>query len=146
MEVIFCLARFILKNSLNRFLGCVKGSPEFRSAFWGLPEVPRRVLSRVACTYKGRKKHINFLNINSLHPAQKPHFGPPGKKFMCLISWERTQKSTHVNFFGGNLGVKKGAPNGPFRTTKSLVYCFFLPLNKNWRKSKKKKGKYPQTL
>ena len=31
-------------------------------------------------------------------------------------------------FFGGVLGVKKGVPNGPFSATKSLVYCFVLPL------------------
>ena len=48
---------------------------------------------------------------------------------MCLISWERTQKGdTHKLFRGGNFGVKKGVPNGPFWATKSLVYCFFPAL------------------
>ena len=46
---------------------------------------------------------------------------------MCLISWERMQ-GTHINFFGGILGVKKGVRNRPFSATKSWVYCFFFVL------------------
>ena len=46
---------------------------------------------------------------------------------MCLSSWGRTQKGTHINFFGGDFGGQKGVPNGPFSVTKSLVYCFFFP-------------------
>ena len=60
---------------------------------------------------RGPKKHINFFNINFFAPTQNTP--------------ERTQKGTHINFFGGTLGVKKGVPNGPFSVTKSLVYCFF---------------------
>ena len=77
---------------------------------------------------KGRKKHINFFNINFLHPTRNPPFWAPRKKFMCLISWERTQRGTHINFFGGILGVKNGVPNEPFSARKSLVYCFFPAL------------------
>ena len=81
-------------------------------------------------TGKGRKKHINFFNISFLAPTQNPQFWAPRKKFMCLISWERAQKGTHINFFGGIFGVKKGVPNGRFSTTKSLVYCFFPAPNR----------------
>ena len=78
---------------------------------------------------KGRKKNTNFFKINFLAPTQNPPFWAHRKKLMCLISWERTQKKgTHINFFGGIFGVKNGVPNGPFSATKSLVYCFFLPL------------------
>ena len=76
----------------------------------------------------GPKKHINFFNINFLAPTQNTRFWPPRKKLMCLISWERTQKGTHINFFGGDFGVKKGVPNRPFSATKSLVYRFFPAL------------------
>ena len=62
--------------------------------------------------------HINFFNINFLARTRNPPFGPP-KKSLC----ERTQKGTHINFFGGISGVK----NGPFSSTKSLVCCFFFP-------------------
>ena len=48
---------------------------------------------------------------------------------MCLISWGKRQKGTHINFFSGFFfgggGVRNGAPNGPFSATKSFVYCFF---------------------
>ena len=57
--------------------------------------------------------NINFFKINFLGPTQNTPFWAPRKKFMCLISWERTQKGTHRNFFGGIFGVKKGVPNGP---------------------------------
>ena len=78
---------------------------------------------------RGQKKHKNFFNINFLAPTQNPPFWALRKKFMCLISWERTQKGTHINFFGGIFGVRNGVPNGPFSATKSLVYCFFPALN-----------------
>ena len=76
----------------------------------------------------GRKKHINFFNINFLAPTQNPPFWTPRKKFMCLISWERTQKGTPHRLFWADFWVKNGVPNGPFSATKSLVYCFFPPL------------------
>ena len=77
---------------------------------------------------RGPKKHINFFNINFLAPTPQKTFSAPRLKFMCLISWERTRKGTHINFFGRIFGVKKGVPNGPFSATKRLVYCFFVPL------------------
>ena len=59
--------------------------------------------------------------------------GPPEKTFMCLISWERTQKRTHINLFRGHVGVKKGVPNGPFWATKGFSLLFFsLPLSQNF--------------
>ena len=60
------------------------------------------------------------------HPKH-PIFDHQKKKFMCLISWERTQKrNKNINFLGEIWG-QKGAPNGPFLATKCLVYCFFFP-------------------
>ena len=38
------------------------------------------------------------------------------KKFMCLISWERTQKGTHLS--GGFWGSKTGSQTGHFRPQK----------------------------
>ena len=51
-------------------------------------------------------------------PPKTPHFGPPVQKVMCLISWERTQKGTHINFFGEFLGSKRGSQTGRFRPQK----------------------------
>ena len=76
---------------------------------------------------RGQTKHINFFNINFLAPTQNPRFWTPRKKFMCLISWERTQKRhININFSGGFGGSKTACLNGPLWATKSLVYCFFL--------------------
>ena len=73
--------------------------------------------------HRGRKKHINFFNMNCLAPTQNTPLGAPRKKFMCLISWERTQKRDPHKLYRGDLGGQKGVPNGPFSATKSLVYC-----------------------
>ena len=62
-------------------------------------------------------------------PTQNPPFWAPRKKFVCLVSWKRSEKGTHINFFEGILGWKKVA-NRPFSATKSLVYCFFRALGK----------------
>ena len=70
-----------------------------------------------AC-HRGPKRHINFFNINFLAPTQNTPFWTPRKMFMCLISRERTQKGTHINFFGGTLGVKRGSQTGRFRPQK----------------------------
>ena len=75
----------------------------------------------------GPKKHINFFNINFLARTQNTPLWAPSKKLMCLSSWERTQKRDPHKLFGGDLGVKRGVPNGPFSATKSLVYCFSCP-------------------
>ena len=75
------------------------------------------------------KKHINFFNINFLHPIQKhPILGPQKKVYVPHFLGKNAKKRTHINFFGGILGAKNGVPNGPFSATKSLVSCFFLPL------------------
>ena len=64
---------------------------------------------------KGQKKHINFFKINSLAPTQDRPILGPRKKFMCLISWERTQKRhININFLGAFWGSKTGSPDGPF--------------------------------
>ena len=72
---------------------------------------------------QGRKKPINLFNINFLAPTQNPPFWTPTKKFMRLISWERTQKKDHINLLGGGtLGVQNLVPNGPFRP-QNLNFC-----------------------
>ena len=84
-------------------------------------------LGRVA---RGPKKHINFFNINFLPPAQNTPFWTPRKKLTCLISWERTQKrDPHKLSLRKMFEWQKRAANGPFLTTKSLVYCFFPALS-----------------
>ena len=72
---------------------------------------------------KGRKKHINFFNINFLVPSQNPHFGPPEKKkFMCLISWERTQKGNPHKLFRGDVwGPGRGPKRAVFGHKKSSL-------------------------
>ena len=48
---------------------------------------------------------------------------------MCLISWERTQRRDPHKLLGDSW-CQKGVPNAAFSATKSLVYCFSLPLIK----------------
>ena len=55
---------------------------------------------------RGPKKHINFFNINFLAPTQNAPLWTPRKKFMCLISWERTPKRDPRELFGGDFWVK----------------------------------------
>ena len=74
---------------------------------------------------RGRKKHIKFLA-----PTENPPFWTPRKSLCASFPGKERKKGTHINFFGGIFGVKNGVPNGPFSATKSLVYCFFLPLQK----------------
>ena len=56
-----------------------------------------------------KKKHINFFNINFLPPTQNPPCWAPRKKFMCLISWERTQKKDPHKLVWGYFWGQKGA-------------------------------------
>ena len=74
---------------------------------------PREPLAcRSACSKRyrvGAEKAHNFFQQTFWPPPQTPILGPQ-KKLMCLISWQRTQKRTHINFFGGILGVKNGVP------------------------------------
>ena len=81
---------------------------------------------------RGPTKHINFFNINFLAPTQNTPFWAPRKKFMCLISLERTQKRDPHKHFWGDLWGQKGVPNGPSSATRSLVYCCFPALS--WKK------------
>ena len=75
----------------------------------------------------GKSTYI-FFNIIFCPPTQNYHFRAPRKKFLCLISWERTQKGEPACFFffsgGGGFGVRRGQ----LWATKSLVYCFFFVL------------------
>ena len=73
-------------------------------------------------------KQINFFNINFLARDPKPPTLGPQKKFMCLISWERTQKRIHINFFGRIFGVKNEVPKRANFATKSLVHCLIPAL------------------
>ena len=93
-----------------------------------LHELRQDLISRkrpMACVNKGRKNTINFFD-----PTQKvkPRTLGPQKKFMCLISWERTQKrDPHKLFRVDFWGQKRGAKEAIFGH-KSSVYCFiFFP-------------------
>ena len=67
-----------------------------------------------------------------LAPTQNTPFPVPQKSLCASFAGKGRKNGTHINFFGG-FGGPKGAPNGPFSATKSLVYCFFLPLNSSFR-------------
>ena len=68
---------------------------------------------------KGRQKHINSCNINFLAPTQTPLILGPKTKFICLVSWERTQKrDPHKLFWGDFGGSKTGSQTGHFRPQK----------------------------
>ena len=72
----------------------------------------------------GRKKHINISNINFLAPTQNPPFWAPRKKFMCLISWERTQKrDPHKLFRGDFRGGSKRAIVGHEKLSFLFLFC-----------------------
>ena len=58
------------------------------------------------------KAHKCFQHKLFGPPTQNTPFWAPRKKFMCLISWERTQKRIHINFWGGIFRVEKGEPFG----------------------------------
>ena len=64
---------------------------------------------------RGRKKHINFFNINFLPPTRNPPFWAPRKKFMCLISWERAQKRDPHKLFRGDFWGQKERKISPKR-------------------------------
>ena len=59
---------------------------------------------------KGPKRHMNFVNMNFLAHPKPPILGPPEKKFMCLISWERTHKRDPHKLFRGDLRDQKRGP------------------------------------
>ena len=77
--------------------------------------------------YHGTEKHINFFYINFLAPTQNTRFGAHIKKFMCLISWEATQKRDPHQLFRGDSWGQKGDPKRAISATKILVYCSFPP-------------------
>ena len=76
--------------------------------------------------HKGWIKHINFLA-----PTQNPQFWTPRKKFMCLISWERTEKGDPHKLFRGDFPGQKGGPKrATFDHKKFSLLFFFVPLEK----------------
>ena len=81
--------------------------------------------------FRGRKKHINFFNINFSAPTQIPPFWAPRKKFMCLISWERTQ-----NF--------RGQKGGPKRAIFGHKKFFCLLLESQRPATRRRKPKSPK--
>ena len=80
--------------------------------------------------FRGPKKHISFFNINSLDPhAKHLILGPQKKVYVPHFLGKGAKRDPHQLFRGDFFGVKTGVPNGPFSATRSLVYCFLLPLN-----------------
>ena len=78
-------------------------------------------------TIKGRRKHINFSTCKPPPPGPKPpHVGPP-ESFMCLISRERTQKGTHVNFFRGIFWFRRGPKRAIFGHKQFSLLFFPCP-------------------
>ena len=47
---------------------------------------------------------------------------------MCLISWERMQQGTHIAFFGGIWGVRKGGSRRAIFGHKRFSLVFFPAL------------------
>ena len=77
-------------------------------------------------------RRTSVFNINFLAPTRNTPFWAPSKKFMCLISWERTQTRDPHKLFRGDFGGQKGGPKRAIFfsfATKSLVYCFFPALS-----------------
>ena len=73
---------------------------------------------------RGQKKHINFFN-NFLSPTRNR---APRKKFMCLISLERTQKrGPHKLFRGDFWGQKRGPKRAIFGHKKFSLLFFSCP-------------------
>ena len=77
---------------------------------------------------------MNFFNINFWPPPKTPDFGPPEKKFMCLISWERTQKRNTHKFFRGDFWGQKGGPKRAIFGHKKFSDCFLFALKKRYNK------------
>ena len=79
--------------------------------------------------FRGPKKHINFFNLNFLAPIQKARVWTPRESLCASFPAKGRKKGTHINFSRGIFGPKRGSQTGYFRPQKSLVYCFFPPLN-----------------
>ena len=70
---------------------------------------------------------FSFCRLLSLpSPSTKMfHLGPPKKRFMFLISWERTQKrDAPLNFVGGIEGSKRGSQTCHFGH-EEFSFCLF---------------------
>ena len=75
------------------------------------------------------KAHKVFQPELLWHPSQNPHCGK--KAHVPHLLCKKAKIDPHKLFGGGgNWGVKAGSPTGHFWATTSLVYCFFLPLQK----------------
>ena len=89
---------------------------------------------------RGLKKHINFFNKIFGPPPKTPHFGPPSKKFRCLIYWERTQKrDPHKLFRRDFWGQKEGPKRAVFGHNSLFFLDNFLAL-KNQKRSLFRQG------
>ena len=88
---------------------------------------PAPIIVLTAVWSGGQKKHIIFFNISFLATAQNTRSWAPREK-MCLISWEGTQKGTHIYIFEGIFGPNWGPKRAIFGHKKfSLLFlsCFY---------------------
>ena len=76
----------------------------------------------------GRKKHINFFNINILAPTQNPPFWAPQKSLCASFPWKECHKGDPHKLFLGILGGQKGGPKRSIFGHKEFSLLFFLPL------------------
>ena len=106
------------------------------------PGVILRIAPRTARGQKKTHTHTHKLFQNKLFapPPKNPFFGP-GKEFMCLISWERTQKGDPLKLFRGDFWGQKGDPKRAILGHKKLsLLFFFLP-----RELHRAKKRHPNT-
>ena len=75
---------------------------------------------------KGRKKHINFFDINFLAPTQDHPILGPLEKFIFLISWQRTQNGDPHKLFLGDFWGSKGGPKRAIFGHKKFILLFFF--------------------
>ena len=95
----------------------------------GVCTIDARNLQLEMAQIKGRKKHINFFNINFLRPTQNPPvWGPEEKVYMPHFLGRNTKRHPHKLYRRDFWVIKSGVPNGPFSATKNSVYCFFPAL------------------
>ena len=85
-----------------------------------------------AHTIGAEKAHKRFQHKLLVPHPQHAQIWAPRKKFMCLISWERRKKGTHINFFRGILGFKNGGPKQAIFGHKKFSLLFFPALIYHW--------------
>ena len=89
---------------------------------------------KVSPHHRGRRKTHFFRGAEKAHklfqhklfgPHPKPPILCPQKKFMCLISWERTQKRDPHKFFRGDFWGRKRGPKRVIFGHKKFSLLFF---------------------